>query len=82
MGREQFFSATAISFVFSVKTREISHGGEGEEIDVADLAEVMLRLQAQGCHNINFVTPSHQVPMILRRSAPGHCRWFACPSGL
>ncbi len=44
---------------------EISHGGEGEEIDVADLAEVMLRLQAQGCHNINFVTPSHQVPMIL-----------------
>jgi putative pyruvate formate lyase activating enzyme len=44
---------------------EISHGGEGEEIEVEDLAAIMLRLQAQGCHNINFVTPSHQVPMIL-----------------
>jgi len=44
---------------------EISHGGEGEEIDVEDLAAMMLRLQAQGCHNINFVTPSHQVPMLL-----------------
>ncbi len=44
---------------------EISHGGEGEEISTADLAAIMLQLQAQGCHNINFVTPSHQVPMIL-----------------
>jgi putative pyruvate formate lyase activating enzyme len=44
---------------------EISHGGVGEEIDIEDLAAIMLRLQAQGCHNINFVTPSHQVPMIL-----------------
>ncbi len=44
---------------------EISHGGEGTEISVAQLAAIMLQLQAQGCHNINFVTPSHQVPMIL-----------------
>jgi len=26
----------------------------------------MLALQGQGCHNINLVTPTHQVPMILR----------------
>jgi putative pyruvate formate lyase activating enzyme len=26
----------------------------------------MLSLQQQGCHNINFVTPTHQMPMILR----------------
>ena len=26
---------------------------------------MMLRLQAQGCHNINFVTPSHVVAQIL-----------------
>ena len=25
----------------------------------------MLRLQAEGCHNINFVTPEHVVPQIL-----------------
>ena len=44
---------------------EISHGGEGEEISLADLAAMMLNLQQQGCHNINFVTPSHQVYQIL-----------------
>ena len=44
---------------------EISHGGEGEEITVADLAAAMLYLQKRGCHNINFVTPSHQVYQIL-----------------
>ena len=26
---------------------------------------MMLRLQGQGCHNINFVTPEHVVPQIL-----------------
>ncbi len=44
---------------------EISHGGEGEEITLADLAAAMLYLQKRGCHNINFVTPSHQVYQIL-----------------
>jgi len=29
------------------------------------LAGMMLALQQQGCHNINFVTPTHQVPQIL-----------------
>jgi putative pyruvate formate lyase activating enzyme len=44
---------------------EISHGGEGEEITASDLASIMLFLQRKGCHNINFVTPSHQVAQIL-----------------
>jgi putative pyruvate formate lyase activating enzyme len=44
---------------------EISHEGEGEEIGVEDLAAMMLILQKRGCHNINFVTPSHQVYQIL-----------------
>ena len=44
---------------------EISHGGEGEEISIPDLAAMMLNLQNRGCHNINFVTPSHQVYQIL-----------------
>ncbi len=59
-----FFSHCNLFCIFC-QNWEISHGGEGEEIDVADLAAMMLRLQAQGCHNINFVTPSHQVPMLL-----------------
>jgi len=44
---------------------DISHLGNGERITTSDLARVMLRLQETGCHNINFVTPTHYAPQIL-----------------
>ena len=44
---------------------EISHQGIGREVTDERLAGIMLGLQRQGCHNINFVTPSHVVPQIL-----------------
>ena len=44
---------------------DISHQGCGNVISDSDLARIMLALQRQGCHNINFVTPSHVVPQIL-----------------
>jgi putative pyruvate formate lyase activating enzyme len=44
---------------------EISQGGQGSEVEAKDLAQMMLSLQRQGCHNINFVSPSHVVPQIL-----------------
>jgi putative pyruvate formate lyase activating enzyme len=44
---------------------DISHQGVGQEVTDNELAGIMLDLQNQGCHNINFVTPSHVVPQIL-----------------
>jgi len=44
---------------------EISAFGEGREVSAGDLVEAMLGLQSIGCHNINFVSPSHVVPQIL-----------------
>jgi putative pyruvate formate lyase activating enzyme len=44
---------------------EISHLGEGMEVDEKELAGMMLELQQRGCHNINLVTPTHVVPQIL-----------------
>ncbi|MCK5097503.1 MAG: radical SAM protein [Desulfobacteraceae bacterium] len=44
---------------------DISHGREGQEVTADQLAFMMLKLQNEGCHNINFVTPSHVVPQIL-----------------
>jgi putative pyruvate formate lyase activating enzyme len=44
----------------------ISHLGEGIVMSFEKLADVMLSLQKEGCHNINFVTPTHQMPMLLR----------------
>ena len=44
---------------------EISHLSEGVQVSATDLAQIMLTLQRRGCHNINFVTPTHVVPQIL-----------------
>ncbi|RME88976.1 MAG: radical SAM protein, partial [Anaerolineae bacterium] len=44
---------------------DISQRDAGEEVDAETLATIMLRLQMAGCHNINFVSPSHVVPQIL-----------------
>jgi putative pyruvate formate lyase activating enzyme len=44
---------------------DISHLGRGGMISVSDLAKAMLQLQQRGCHNINFVTPTHFVPQIV-----------------
>jgi len=44
---------------------EISHMGEGAPVQAGDLADMMVTLQGQGCHNINFVTPTHVVPQLL-----------------
>jgi putative pyruvate formate lyase activating enzyme len=43
----------------------ISQLGHGEEVSEAELARMMLSLQKRGCHNINFVTPTHYMPQIL-----------------
>jgi putative pyruvate formate lyase activating enzyme len=44
---------------------DISQRGEGRIVLAKELAQMMLDLQGMGCHNINFVTPTHQVPQIL-----------------
>ncbi len=44
---------------------DISHKGNGREVGPEELAEMMLAMQAQGCHNINLVSPSHVVAQII-----------------
>jgi len=41
-------------------------GQQENETDCSTLARHMLSLQRLGCHNINFVSPSHFVPQIVR----------------
>lgn len=59
-----FFTGCNLRCVFC-QNYEISQFGEGDEVDSEELAGLMLKLQAAGCHNINFVTPTHVVPQIL-----------------
>ena len=43
---------------------DISHLGRGEKTSPSQMASYVMRLQELGCHNINFVTPTHYVPQI------------------
>ena len=59
-----FFNGCNLLCVFC-QNYEISHLRDGVEATGGQLAAMMVSLQKQGCHNINFVTPSHVVPQIL-----------------
>lgn len=59
-----FFSSCNLLCSFC-QNYEISHLAEGTEVGPEQLAAMMIRLARQGCHNINFVTPTHVVPQIL-----------------
>jgi putative pyruvate formate lyase activating enzyme len=63
-----FFSHCNLGCLFC-QNWTISHEGEGNIIFFESLADIMLTLQNYGCHNINLVTPTHQVPMILKSLA-------------
>jgi putative pyruvate formate lyase activating enzyme len=59
-----FFSGCNLRCVFC-QNHEISWSVRGEVVTPERLAEMMIELQATGCHNINWVTPEHVVPQIL-----------------
>jgi len=44
---------------------DISQLDEGREVTTGELAGMMVALWRQGCHNLNFVTPTHQIAQIL-----------------
>ena len=59
-----FFSHCNLRCVFC-QNFDISWQGEGRPVTKDELAAMMLSLERAGCHNVNFVTPSHVVPQIL-----------------
>ncbi len=70
-----FFSHCGLRCLYC-QNYEISFEGHGEEITDRQLADIMVRVQKLGCHNINFVTPTHYVPNIVNALA------MAVPLGL
>ncbi len=43
----------------------ISQYNNGREISIEELADIMIKLQKRGAHNINFVTPTHYTYQIV-----------------
>ena len=44
---------------------DISHNQDGRVVNTAEIVNAMLHLEDIGCHNINFVTPTHFSPQLL-----------------
>lgn len=70
-----FFTNCNLRCVFC-QNYPISQLGNGREVSAEVLAEHMLALQERGCHNINWVTPSHVVPQAVE------ALWHAARGGL
>ena len=70
-----FFSYCNLKCVFC-QNWDISSHEVGRKLDAEEIADVMIRLQDEGCHNINFVTPEHVAPQLVEAVA------LAVPRGL
>ena len=60
-----FFAECNLHCVFCQNADISTSSARGVEVDARRLGRLMLDLQEQGCHNVNFVTPSHVVPQII-----------------
>ena len=67
-----FFAGCNLHCVFC-QNREISHTPSGRTVSENELSDLMLRLQDEGAHNINLVTPTHyarQLASLLTKLRP------------
>lgn len=60
-----FFTSCNLACLYC-QNYEISQLRIGQEVSYEKLAQMMLDLQNRGCHNINLVSPTSQVPAILK----------------
>ncbi len=73
-----FLSGCVLRCVFC-QNHDISQEGAGEEVSPDELAKGLLALQRLGCHNINFVTPTHQAPQLVETLTLARDRGLSIP---
>ena len=73
-----FFGLCNLRCVFC-QNWDISQQQSGRECTGEEIADLMLALQGQGCHNINFVTPEHVAPQIVEAIAAAVPRGLRLP---
>ena len=59
-----FFSGCSLGCIYC-QNATISRASYGKTVTIDRLAEIMLSLEAEGAHNINFVTPTHYAPTVI-----------------
>lgn len=73
-----FFSSCGLSCVYCQNQR-LSRKELGQELSVEELVEVFYQLEAEGCHNINFVTPEHYSPGVREAMLLARKKGFSLP---
>jgi putative pyruvate formate lyase activating enzyme len=73
-----FFSLCNLRCAFC-QNWDISQKYSGKERGPEEIADLMLGLQEQGCHNINFVTPEHVAPQVIEAIAAAVPRGLRVP---
>ena len=73
-----FLSSCNLRCVYC-QNHQISHRAAGTGWTAAGLAEVMLDLQARGCHNIEAVTPTPQLPGLVEALLAARLRGLTIP---
>jgi putative pyruvate formate lyase activating enzyme len=59
-----FFSWCNLRCVYC-QNWDLAQKGDGREVEPSAIADMMLELQEDGCHNVNLVSPSHVVAQII-----------------
>lgn len=73
-----FFSWCSMKCIYC-QNFPISRMGQGNESSINDLSERMLKLQKEGAHNINFVTPTHYMYHAAEASIASRKRGLTVP---
>ncbi len=73
-----FFTGCNMRCVFC-QNYPISQLNNGNEVTLEKLAGIMLGLQKEGVHNINFVTPTHVVPQIIEAVSAARAQGLKIP---
>ncbi|MFH1879022.1 MAG: radical SAM protein, partial [Candidatus Omnitrophota bacterium] len=73
-----FFSNCCMGCVYC-QNYQFSQAGRGRIISSSGLSEIIIELQNKGCHNINFVTPTHFAPGIMEALREAYIRGLNIP---
>ena len=74
-----FFSGCSLGCIFC-QNRAISCAAVGRALSPDELATEMLRLEGEGAHNINFVTPTHFAPTVKQSVAIARAKGLTVPT--
>ena len=73
-----FFSGCSLGCIYC-QNATISRASYGKTVTVDRLSRIMLDLQGQGAHNINFVTPTHYAPSIIAATRTARQKGLTIP---